>query len=415
MLKAGLRGIDLKLSYNSDFEDVSREFFNPVLKEAVLYERVSGYFSSSSLGVISEGLSSLMWTGGEARIIIGVVVSQEDLDSIKKAKTNVSKPLRELFATQDELKSMMVDKNVEAFAKLLESNALKVKFAIVGGEGIFHMKYGIVFDKDKNSIAFSGSLNETGGALSKNVEEFNTFRSWIPGQWDYVSRYISEFETYWSGESVGRAIIADMPENIAVEIASAYNSYKANMGVPKKTLWGNQKTAISKWEENGMHGIVEMATGTGKTLMALNAVQLAQKHCGHLLVIVAVPTDPLRSQWQRESLSELRQLPIIIKDSKSIDDLEKKIKLLGHGGIAIAIGTYSILSGEKFQKFISSSQGNECMLIADEVHWSGSPTYSSILKPQFNYRLGISATPVRYMDEPGTDLIERYFEGSVFS
>ena len=415
-MKAGLKGIDIRLSYNSDFVDISNLFFNPALKEAVLYERITGYFSSSSLKVISEGLSSLMWSGGEARILMGVVVSKEDFDSIKMAKIKAQKPLKDLFGTVDELKSMMQYKNVEAFAKLLQSGLLKIKFAITD-EGIFHIKYGILVDKDGNSISFAGSLNETTNGLSKNVEEFNVFKSWIQGEDKYARHYATEFQSYWNGNTYGRAIIVDMPEEIKNIVSRAYKEYSAGSKYKAHPveLWENQKNAISAWEKNGMCGIVEMATGTGKTVMALNALMAARKLCSPLLVIISVPTRSLMDQWQHELLAKMQMKSIILKTSDSILELQAELRLASENSAVIGIGTYQFLRREPFQNFISNRLGGKNMLIADEAHNAGAPAFSSIMKPNFKIRLGISATPVRYMDEEGTNSIIEYFRGIVFS
>ena len=55
------------------------------------------------------------------------------------------------------------------------------------------------------------------------------------------------------------------------------------------------------------------------------------------------------------------------------------------------------------------------LLIVDEVHNVGSPTFSSVLRADFIWRLGLSATPVRYFDEEGTDRIKGYFGDTVYS
>ena len=267
-------------------------------------------------------------------------------------------------------------------------------------------------------VAFAGSLNETSNGYSCNVEQFDVFKSWVAGEKEYEEHYFNEFESYWSGKSHGGTIIVDMPPGVLNTVSMAYNGYIGMKTKPMHQpieLWEHQKSALSKWEENGMCGIVEMATGTGKTIMALNAALMAGKISGPLLVVIAVPTDSLRSQWQHEAILNVSKRPLIINNSQSIIALENEVKSMGRHSMAIAIGTYSILSNEKFLDFISGKINCNCMLIADEVHGAGSPKNSSVLNPKFKFRLGISATPIRYMDEEGTNLIMDYFNGIVFS
>jgi superfamily II DNA or RNA helicase len=54
------------------------------------------------------------------------------------------------------------------------------------------------------------------------------------------------------------------------------------------------------------------------------------------------------------------------------------------------------------------------MVIADEVHGLGSEHQRKGLSEAYTYRLGLSATPTRYYDEAGTDVLDRYFGGIVF-
>jgi len=53
-------------------------------------------------------------------------------------------------------------------------------------------------------------------------------------------------------------------------------------------------------------------------------------------------------------------------------------------------------------------------LIADEVHSTGAQKISEGLIEDYNYRLGLSATPKRWFDEEGTRKILEYFKDVVF-
>ncbi len=53
-------------------------------------------------------------------------------------------------------------------------------------------------------------------------------------------------------------------------------------------------------------------------------------------------------------------------------------------------------------------------MIADEVHSTGAQKISEGLIEDYNYRLGLSATPKRWFDEEGTRKILEYFKDVVF-
>ena len=63
------RDIEVKPEYRSRLDNVIRDFYTPVLKEAVMYKRAVGYFSSSALLSMSAGICGLIENGGSIQLI----------------------------------------------------------------------------------------------------------------------------------------------------------------------------------------------------------------------------------------------------------------------------------------------------------------------------------------------------------
>ena len=61
-----------------------------------------------------------------------------------------------------------------------------------------------------------------------------------------------------------------------------------------------QKLGIKRWIESGGHGILAYGTGVGKTYTSIMLIQSMYKRNPNLSVLVVVPTDVLKEQWQRE-------------------------------------------------------------------------------------------------------------------
>ena len=61
-----------------------------------------------------------------------------------------------------------------------------------------------------------------------------------------------------------------------------------------------QTEACQKWVANGKKGIFAMATGTGKTITALNCLLNEFNQCGFIQSIILVPTNDLQKQWIKE-------------------------------------------------------------------------------------------------------------------
>lgn len=76
--------LNIKSEYRSLIDNVVDDFYVPVLKESVLYQRAVGFFSSSALIAISKGVEGLISNGGKIQIIASPRLSQEDIDEIRK-------------------------------------------------------------------------------------------------------------------------------------------------------------------------------------------------------------------------------------------------------------------------------------------------------------------------------------------
>lgn len=58
--RMGLRDIPIKNEYRSLIDDVIKDFYVPLLGNAVLYQRAVGFFSSSALTMIAKGIDGLV-------------------------------------------------------------------------------------------------------------------------------------------------------------------------------------------------------------------------------------------------------------------------------------------------------------------------------------------------------------------
>ena len=78
------KDITIKTEYRSGQSDVIRDFYIPILSQAVLYKRAVGFFSSTALIQISKGLVDLVANGGRVQLIASPRLSVEDIEAIKK-------------------------------------------------------------------------------------------------------------------------------------------------------------------------------------------------------------------------------------------------------------------------------------------------------------------------------------------
>ena len=76
------RDIELKPEYRSRLDNVIRDFYNPVLKQAVTYKRAVGFFSSSALLSLTAGICGLVENGGSIQMIASPRLLPEDIEAI---------------------------------------------------------------------------------------------------------------------------------------------------------------------------------------------------------------------------------------------------------------------------------------------------------------------------------------------
>ncbi len=178
-----------------------------------------------------------------------------------------------------------------------------------------------------------------------------------------------------------------------------------------------QEQAIAAWMQNRGQGILNMATGTGKTITSLLAAsKLAELQDGQLTLIIAAPYQHLVEQWAEE-LRNFGVTPILAFQSRKrwINDLSSSIAefAIGSRDVVAVVTTHDTFSTEHFEGMIDRIDGSKTLLIIDEVHHMGAPHLRESLPTRVRARLGLSATPERWYDEEGTDTLTEYFSNGV--
>lgn len=428
-----LRDCAIKNEYRSFRDNIVDDFYVPVLKEAILYQRAVGFFSSSALSLIADGIEELVKKNGKIEIVASPKLTQEDIEEIKKGyslreiiENSITKSFDDVISDDEKLKLSYI-------ANLIANNILDIKIAYLSDLNdnqfaMYHEKVGIITDKDNNAIAFSGSMNESENAFHGNYEAFDVFCSWTGDKERVFNKKLS-FDAIWNDyepgittirfpEAAKEKLYSYNPDLVShnhkiQEITPVYNC--APIHLPDYLqIRDYQKQAIDKWEQNHYCGIFDMATGTGKTLTALAAVEhLYHNNNDRLGVIVLCPYQHLVEQWV-EDIREFGFSPIIGYSSSPQRNWKSRLKT--------TIINFKYLSENQFcfvttnatfaTEYVQSQIKNlddDVVLVVDEAHNIGSTSYRKILPDQIKYRLALSATIDRYHDESGTNALYNYF------
>jgi superfamily II DNA or RNA helicase len=167
----------------------------------------------------------------------------------------------------------------------------------------------------------------------------------------------------------------------------------------KDEKWRHQEEALEKFLVS-KRGILNMATGTGKTRTALKIVHALYEQGTIDTVIVSTDGNDLLDQWYAELLGIRKGVGAKVfrhyKSSREVADflLEPKnsMLLVSRQPLATAL------------KKIPANLARRTLLIHDEVHGLGSPANRirlNGLSDSIRFRLGLSATPDREYDEEG--------------
>lgn len=133
-------------------------------------------------------------------------------------------------------------------------------------------------------------------------------------------------------------------------------------------------------------GTLEIFTGGGKSLIALECMRRAAESAPALRVAIVVPTVSLARQWRRVLASRTS-----LADS-SIGEL--------HGGRMGDLVRYRVLiavlnSAARHLPDMVSTVVDPIMLVVDESHRAGAPQFCRVLQTPARFRLGLSATAER--------------------
>ena len=442
--------------YKTGSENEPMQFYLDGLANSTEFHLLLGYFSSAAINLLSVGFATFISKGGKMRMVINHMLSEKDKEAIKKAENLDSSNM--IFDLTDVVSLGRIlddyDKHFfECLAYMISEKRIEIKvIKPKNGKGISHYKSGLFCDGE-NFVGYKASCNFTMYGLSENLEELEAFLSWENGrsnklikkQLRVIDNYFAEQDDDVDYLSVNEIEVAirdkfgkkDINELIVREeelLTKKMNLVKnkklketiiklhddidiirrtprfPNNGRPRDY----QNDAYLNWELNGYKGIFAMATGTGKTITALNCVlsEFRKNPDNTYHALILVPTITLVEQWEKEA--RLFNFQEVFKISSKVNWHNEVMTLISTAKRIpmsfVIISTYASFVKEKFQTLIKDLP-NDTIFIADEGHNLASPTVASKLKDfKLKKRIGLSATPKRIYDPEGTAEMEVFFE-----
>lgn len=414
--------------YRSGPHVLGDDFFAPCLSSATKYRRAAGYFSSRALVTWAAALPRLIGENSlKIELIASPDLSPEDLQVLRDLSSD---------ARRREYRQMMVDRileevvafteapgdnraRAEILAWLVANGRLDLRFAFLADdEGIFHEKIGIFDFPGGHQAAFTGSANETLGGHRRNYESIDVFRTWVAGEADRVAVKAEQFDEAWDNEAEGLDVLKPSPDVVARLKARAPSKLPRPSKPPPEQedpRWRHQSEAMDAFLK-ARAGILEMATGSGKTRTCLKIIDRLIGAGEVDSLVIAMDGRDLLAQWglalDAWSLGRSKGW-LIYRHFDKHHELNDFLLDPTRGVM--------LISREQLPKLlprITPERAQRMIIVHDEVHGLGVPSLVATLGGQhakFGWRLGLSATPERAYDQAGNAFIDAEIGPTLYS
>ena len=319
---------------------LARRLAEPALSRAVRYDRCCAYLSSTVLAArrgFGAFIQNLQASEPDVpkpaiRLLVNEQLDPPDLKALltRGDASRLAQKLLRQFKTPEDL---LAKARLQALAWLVAAGWLEVRVGLMRNTGgVLHAKFGVVTDRQGDSIAFMGSGNETGQAITQNYEELVVGWSWEdPG---FTDRYRARFEALWEGNDPDVAVVP-LPEAVrqklirlapseppkgeprpdvkALKAAMRWHFIAAAPYLPNGEaacdatmpvdLWPHQRRVVEDTARAFPAGrLLCDEVGMGKTIEAIAVLRRLLAGRGVRRALLLVPAG-LMEQWQ----SELRE------------------------------------------------------------------------------------------------------------
>ncbi len=442
----------LKPSYDSGFGDnLGKEFYSPCLENCKEYRRMTGEFRSSVIFDWGKALLKILDNNDEkcvVKIIANPSLNPYDAEALENALKN-NEEFDQFEKIYEDAKSL-VNKDLEKkderevklkiFSYLIFKKKLILKFAFpnhVPRPGMFHVKKGIFFFDEGLKVGFNGGPNESHGGHELNIEGIDVFTN-LNGSNAHIDDSEMKFDLAWNDKAPGfktKPLSKKTLEKIKLEspktrleldqiIKKAYDKKKDTLGdlldkeqIEKlknlsspNTIDNNREDYLEvidkKWEFQKQAreifiekkwGLLEMATGTGKTRTALSiATQLINENSINKIIIQMKGTDLIRQWrknidlWTRSKISKSINILEVSSDRNELDSFLLGFNLPDVDLLLIRQSNLPDLLNKLAEKNLEKT-----LIIHDEVHDLFAEQISQQVigkQNNFGFKLGLSAT-----------------------
>ena len=429
-------------------DPLADEVLIPGFRTSSSVDCMVGFFSSEVLSSLAPGLATYIATAENSfRLIISPLLREEDLVAIERGTRSVDEAVSQALEVMTITEDALQQHTLRCLSWLLRKGRIEIQVALMK-DALFHPKVWL-FKNGDDVVAAHGSSNVTFAGIHKNIEQIAVSRSWQDPNQRYIADKLSyEFGRLWERKAEN-CIVVDLPEAVRQRLLHTYASSAPPSEDELRALYNratdlgeesepfipfptadpgfaipewlqydegpfeHQGKAVAAWCGAGCRGVLEMATGSGKTITAMICAHRLYEEDKPLLIVVAAPYVPLIEQWCDE-IAPFGLKPVNLTTAgsaaKRANELQKLRRRLrtGLSDVEVVVVSHDTLCTSEFRAAVEPF---DCprLLIADEAHNLGRPSFVNNPPAFFEHRLGLSATPIRQYDEEGTEALFEFF------
>ena len=431
-------------------DSFGEEVLIPCFKSAMAVDCMAGFFSSQILASLAPGLATYINTSQKKiRLVISPLLRPEDKMAIEEGVKSSETVITEFFEGFVVTEDLLEQHTLKCLSWLFAYRRIEIRIALME-DALFHPKVWL-FRSCDDVLAAHGSSNMTYAGIRKNIEQIAISKSWEDETQDQITaRFCDQFERLWRNEEEN-CVVIELPQAVRDQLLRSYSHdfppteedlralyrrvsepsepyvlpgvVRPKFEIPPRLRFtegpfAHQGKAVTAWCAAGHRGVLEMATGSGKTITSMICAHRLYERQTPLLIVVAAPYVPLIEQWCDEIVPfgigpvNLATAGGATKRSSELQKLKRRLHT-GLSDIEIVVVSHDTLCTSEFGAAIETF---DCirLLIADEVHNLGRQTFISNPPEFFHHRLGLSATPIRQYDEEGTEALFDFFGPVVF-
>lgn len=163
--------------------------------------------------------------------------------------------------------------------------------------------------------------------LISNYESIDVSISWDTAERERqrVNGHVKHFNSLWEGKENGLETL-EFPEAVRRRLLQTYSpTLSETEPGARRRLRLYQERAVESWVKANRSGVVSMATGAGKTLVALRCLETCPQP---LLSLIVVPSMDLAKQWLTEIETEYSKICNVREASSQESNWPNQIKNL---------------------------------------------------------------------------------------